>query len=514
MSGGVDSSVSAALLKEQGCEVVGVFIKVWQPSGEKFASACTWREDRRDAMRVAAELEIPLITLDLEKEYKQSVVDYLVNEYKLGRTPNPDVMCNREIKFGAFYKWAMEHGADFVATGHYAQIGLTPTLSKGEGGNSNPLPFGEGAGGGAELGFRTADKKFYRVLQEQALEMRRKPTLAEKKIWEKLRKDSNGFHFRRQHIIDKFIVDFVCLEKSLIIEIDGDVHDYQIERDQERTNRLEVLGFKIIRFKNEEVLSDIDTVLMKIKEALEEASPQPPPKERGGIQTPSLLGRGQGEGLNLAKLRISKDSAKDQTYFLWTLTPEILTHTLFPIGGYEKSEVRKLAKKFNLPTAEKKDSQGLCFVGKIDFKDFLKEFINEVPGDVINEKGEKIGAHDGAMFYTLGERHGFTITAKTPDDKPYYIVAKDVDKNTLTVSEKINLTKPAKQIKLININWTGEAPTENKKLMVQIRYHGELYPCTLDGSTVTFLIESPLVAPGQSCVLYDNDVCLGGGVIA
>lgn len=353
MSGGVDSSVSAALLKEQGYGVVGVFIKVWQPFdsahgkpfSEKFASSCTWREDRRDAMRVAAQLEISLITLDLEKEYKQSVVDYLVDEYKLGRTPNPDVMCNREIKFGAFYKWAMEHGADFVATGHYARC-------------------------------------------------------------------KNG------------------------------------------------------------------------------------------------------------ALKVSKDRAKDQTYFLWTLTPEILTHTLFPIGGYEKSEVRKLAKKFKLPTAKKKDSQGLCFMGKINFKDFLKEFIKEVPGDVINEGGEKIGTHDGAMFYTLGERHGFTITTKTPDDKPYYITAKNVEKNTLTVSHEIKghrMSSNLGEINLININWTGEAPEANKKLQAQIRYHGKLYPCTVsqgDTLTVTFLNEIPLVAQGQSCVLYDNGICLGGGVIA
>mgnify|MGYP001601660727 FL=1 len=373
MSGGVDSSVAAALLKVQNFEVVGVFIKVWQPSGEKFASACTWRDERRDAMRVAGQLEIPLVTLDLEKEYKKSVVDYLVSEYKLGRTPNPDVMCNREIKFGAFYKWAREHGADYIVTGHYA-----------------------------------------------------------------IRSDDDfSAHGRRGEFAIK--------------------------------------------------------------------------------SSPELL--------------ISRDRTKDQTYFLWTLTLEILAHTLFPIGGYKKSDVRKLAKKFKLPTAEKKDSQGLCFVGKIDFKDFLKEFIIEKSGDVLNEKGEKIGEHNGAMFYTLGERHGFTIIKKTPDDKAYYVIAKDIQKNTLTVSHKIKgHPMSSKIIRLKDINWiNGKAPKPDKKLQAQIRYHGEFYSCKLtprfdlkgqgDASTgrtsgaITFLKEVPLVAPGQSCVIYDGEICLGGGVV-
>ena len=261
LSGGVDSSVSAALLKEHGYEVVGVFIKVWQPPFLE----CTWKEDRLDAMRVAAQLDIPFMTFDLEKEYKESIVDYMVAEYKAGRTPNPDVMCNKTIKFGAFLEKAKEMGADFVATGHYAQ---------------------------------------------------------------------------------------------------------NVEKDGEQ-------------------------YLLK-----------------------------------------GNDNEKDQSYFLWTLTQAQLKYILFPIGEHKKSEVRKLAEKFDLITATKKDSQGLCFIGKLDMKDFLKEFIEEKRGDVLNTDGAVIGYHDGAVYYTLGQRRGFIITQKTPEDIPYYVVAKDIEQNTITVSHK------------------------------------------------------------------------------
>lgn len=338
MSGGVDSSVSAALLKKAGYDVTGVFIKVWQPDW----ITCTWKEDRLDAMRVAAKLEIPFITLDLEKEYKEEVVDYMIREYKAGRTPNPDVMCNRFVKFGGFFNWAMKQGADFVATGHYAQI-------------------------------------------------------------------------------------------------------------------------------------------------------------KGG------------------KLIAGEDSNKDQTYFLWTLTQEQISKTLFPVGNIEKPEVRKLAKKFNLPNAEKKDSQGLCFIGKIDIKDFLSHYMESKKGNVLNEKGEVIGEHDGAFFFTIGERHGFTITEKTPHDEPYYVISKDIEKNTITVANKNvegNLPNGISKITLTEVNWNqGEALT-GKKLTGRTRYRAELQEITFtDEKTVTFSTPQSTISPGQSLVIYDGNVCLGGGVI-
>ena len=346
LSGGVDSSVSAALLKKQGYDVVGVFIKVWQPEFVK----CDWREDRLDAMRVCAKLDIPFMDLDLEEIYKKEVFDYMIKEYKSGRTPNPDVMCNKSIKFGGFLKFALENGADFVATGHYAR-----------------------------------NKKN-----------------------------------------DKY------------------------------------------------------------------------------------------------KLLKGVDDNKDQSYFLWTITQERLKHILFPVGELEKPQVRKLAKKFDLLTAEKKDSQGLCFVGMIEMKDFLKKFLPEKKGDVLNEEGKVIGYHDGAYYFTYGQRHGFTITEKTPDDKPYFVVKKDVDKNTITVSQKLKENKnyDKKEIIINNVNWIlGEIPDLNKKYQGRIRYRQPLQNCKIYNTQSTeefkIVFDEPQksVSAGQSLVLYDGDICIGGGVI-
>ncbi|MEN9621774.1 MAG: hypothetical protein RLZZ67_208 [Candidatus Parcubacteria bacterium] len=345
MSGGVDSSVSAALLKEQGFDVTGVFIKVWQPDWFE----CTWREDRLDAMRVAIELGIPFLTLDLEKEYKKEVVDYMISEYKAGRTPNPDVMCNRHVKFGGFFKWAIEQGADYVATGHYAQV-------------------------------RTTD--------------------------------------------------------------------------------------------------------------------------------------------GVTQLLSGVDQGKDQSYFLWTLTADELSKTLFPVGGMPKSETRKLAQKFNLPTAEKKDSQGLCFIGKVNIREFLTHYIKAERGDVLNEGGEVIGNHDGAIFLTLGERHGFTITEKTPDDKPYYITARDITKNTITVSHKspdglLDIEK--KEYSLASVSWISGEPLSGKIYTARVRHLGELLPCHIEpvasGEVEVGFITPLIVASGQSIVVYEGETCLGGGIV-
>lgn len=345
LSGGVDSSVSAALLLRAGYAVTGVFIKAWSPDWME----CTWREDRRDAMRVCAHLQIPFQTLDLEAEYKRDVVDTMLSEYKAGRTPNPDVLCNTHIKFGAFYNWARKMGADYVATGHYAQV-----------------------------------------------------------------------------------------------------------------------------FQKDESYS----------------------------------------------LCSGNDAAKDQVYFLWTLHQEQLQHTFFPVGAMQKGEVRALAQKYGLPTATKKDSQGLCFIGKISMKDFLKHYIDELPGAVLDEKGNPIGHHTGAVFYTIGERHGFVVTKKTSNDTPYYVVAKDILKNTITVSEKKqdndNL-KNLKKVTLSNTHWISQTPDPTKKYTCQIRYHGEKIECSISfekGQTViSFKDAHEGVSVGQSLVLYDSHQCLGGGII-
>jgi tRNA-specific 2-thiouridylase len=292
-------------------------------------------------MRVAAKLGIDFKTLDLSDEYKKDVADYMISEYQAGRTPNPDVMCNKYIKFGAFFDWAIQNGADFVATGHYAQI--------------------------------QTDKKG-------------------------------------------------------------------------------------------------------------------------------------------AKLLTARDSSKDQSYFLWTLGQKQLPQTIFPIGTYKKSKVRKLAKKFSLPVATKKDSQGICFLGDVNLKDFLSHYIEEKKGDVLNMSGEVIGQHDGAMFLTIGQRHGFTITRKTPEDGRLFIVAKNLEKNTVTVSNQIkkNTNADARQIILKDVNWISVF--KKGKYQCRFRYRQNLIPCeVLDEQTV--LVEVGSVPEGQSLVVYDGDVCLGGGVI-
>jgi tRNA-specific 2-thiouridylase len=350
VSGGVDSSVSAALLKDQGYYVVGVFMRTWQPDWIE----CTWTDERRDAMRVCAHLDIPFVELDLEKEYKEGVADYMISEYRSGRTPNPDVMCNREVKFGGFLKWALEKGADYIATGHY---------------------------------------------------------------------------------VDRLV---------------------------------------------------------------------------DAVGTVTML-RGN-------------DAQKDQSYFLWTLEQEQLRYVRFPIGNIPKSKVRKLAKQYNLPTATKKDSQGICFIGEIDMKDFLGHYIDEQPGEVVNVFGNKIGTHKGSLFYTISERHGFTINPqyKGTNDKPYYVIAKDLELNTITVSqepEKNQGTK--KKVSLIDIVDNKNHLKKGMILQVQIRYRGQVknikildINCEQKTAEIEFFESDATLAAGQSVVFYREQECLGGGILA
>ncbi|MBP9852073.1 MAG: tRNA 2-thiouridine(34) synthase MnmA [Candidatus Pacebacteria bacterium] len=349
LSGGVDSSVAAHLLKKQGYNVVGVYMRTWQPDFIE----CTWRDEKRDAMRVAAHLDIPFVFMDVSHEYEQMVAAKMISEYKKGRTPNPDVLCNRDIKFGVFLKHALRHGADFIATGHYAQV-----------------------------------------------------------------------------------------------------HEEKIKH---------------------------------------------------------TLSRG-------------KDPAKDQAYFLWMLSEDELSRTLFPLGNMKKTEVRKLAAKIGLPTAEKKDSQGICFIGNINMKDFLLNYIEPQKGNVLDEKGEVIGDHEGAAFYTIGERHGFTILNHTPNDLPCYIVGKDAAKNTITVSHS-NPFELEKKISAVNNTFfltdtNFRQFIDPKKIYtVESRYHGEKGTAMIRqmaGNTAeVILVSSPgPVVSGQSFVVYDKNVCVGGGVIS
>ncbi|HEX9608793.1 MAG TPA: tRNA 2-thiouridine(34) synthase MnmA [Candidatus Paceibacterota bacterium] len=350
LSGGVDSSVSAALLKASGYNVIGVFIKVWQPD----FLTCTWREDRLDAMRVCASLEIPFKTYDFESEYKRDVVDYMISEYRKGRTPNPDVMCNTHIKFDAFLNRALAESAAYIATGHYAQV-----LSA------------------------------------------------------------------------------------------GDTYE----------------------------------------------------------------------------LREAVDGNKDQSYFLWGLSQQVLKRTLFPVGALTKQEVRAYARKFNLTTAEKRESQGLCFLGKLDMQDFLGHFMKGRHGAVLDEQGNTVGSHSGALFYTLGQRHGFTVRSTFGKA---YVVAKDLENNTIVVSNDEALAHRARDrrgVSLSQVNWVaGIIPKSGQQMWCRSRYRQQLTPCVLaegKGNTacVTFPQTKPIVPPGQSLVLYGEmsrntqRQLLGGGII-
>lgn len=391
MSGGVDSSLSAYLLKEAGYDVTGVFIRVWQPEGGN----CGWKDERRDAMCVAAKLDIPFQTLDFSDKYKEEVVDYMISEYKAGRTPNPDVMCNRHVKFGSFLQEALKQGADYVATGHYAK-------------NIYSEKTGEKAG----------------------------------------KKVGSG-----------------------------------------------------------------------------------------------IKGRGAYE------LYESDDKNKDQSYFLWTLTQKDLQNVLFPIGHLQKSEVRAIAERAGLPVFDKKDSQGVCFIGHLDMKEFLREHIKVKKGKVLDSEGKVIGEHDGAALYTEGERHGFTIfnigngidgvgnkekNIKSAKNKgthtePHYIILKNIQKNTITavpesaIKQKLN-EQTSDTIGLANVSWVRGTPDLTKKYEARIRYRQEKQTCTLEkiqrksgslANSFRLVFDKPQkgMAEGQSAVIYDGEVCVGGGIL-
>ena len=339
LSGGVDSAVSAALLKERGHRVVGAFIRIALPG-----DPCTAGADRIDAMRVAAHLEIPFVEIDLSKEYEQRVFEASIGGFEKGETPNPDILCNREIKFGLFYEWARSQGADFIATGHYAQA-----------------------------------------------------------------KDG-----------------------ALLAGADPD---------------------------------------------------------------------------------------KDQSYFLWSVSEDALLRTLFPVGDKVKVEVRALAKKFGLPNATRPDSQGLCFLGPISVSDMLERELELSPGAVLNEAGETVGEHEGAARYTLGQRHGFTLTEQGPEmsrfdsthRKPHYVIGKNLEKNTITVSTERFPQKASKTaVMLREENWIGTAP--EGRYAARYRYRQALIPAEVRDSTV-LLHEPHFVPRGQSLVLYDGERCLGGGIV-
>lgn len=337
MSGGVDSSLTAALLVEQGHDVTGVYMKNW--TQDLPGMKCPWADDLADAKRVAVQLGIDFKVFDFETEYRQKVVEYMIDEYKAGRTPNPDIMCNQEVKFKLFLDAAIEDGADMIATGHYARV------------------------------------------------------------------------------------------------------------DQ-------------------------------------------------GV------------------LKMAADTNKDQTYFLYRVTHEAMKRTLFPLGEYTKPEVRELAKERGLYTAAKKDSQGICFVGKVGIREFLSQYVDQKPGEIVDKQtGKVLGHHDGAIFYTLGQRHGLDLGGGLP----YYVVGKDMDKNEVYVTTDLNDGSLWKtNVELHSVHWIGETPVGGT-YKIRIRHRAPLVDAALEingeKATVTLQDQQRAVASGQSMVIYDGDVCLGGGIV-
>lgn len=345
MSGGVDSSVTAALLLEQGYKVTGVFMKNWAQDLPGFK--CPWREDLADAKRVAVQLGIPFKIYDFQTEYKHKVVDYMIAEYEAGNTPNPDILCNQEVKFKLFLETALEDGADLIATGHYARV----------------------------------------VTSEEE-----------------------------------------------------------------------------------------------------------------------------------AELHKAVDDNKDQTYFLYRVTSEALSKTLFPLGELTKPEVRKKAAELGLITAAKKDSVGICFVGEIGIKEFLQNFVTTEPGNVVErESGKVVGKHEGALFYTIGQRHGLNIGG----GMPYYVVGKDIAKNEVYVTTNLNDEVLWQSTFIVtNTHWIVSAHEKlatNAQLQVRTRHRAPLVPCKLkkhaDGYEVMLSEQIRAITPGQSAVFYKDELCLGGGVI-
>lgn len=383
LSGGVDSSVTAYLLKEQGYEVIGMFMKNWHDDSVTISNECPWLDDSNDAMIVAQHLGIPFQAIDLSVEYKQRIVDYMFAEYQSGRTPNPDVLCNREIKFDIFLKAALKLGADYVATGHYARRG-----------------------------------------------------------------------------------------------------------------EIEINGKKVYQ------------------------------------------------------LLAGKDPNKDQSYFLCQLTQEQLSRALFPIGELLKSEVREIAKKAGLATAEKKDSQGLCFIGKVHLPDFLQQKLLPKKGKAIEiaadasvfkngkshtdiehltepfkltpDLGKVIGEHNGAHYYTIGQRKGLNIGGKP---KPMFIIGTDTEKNVIYMGmgeDHPGLHRKGLFIPTADEHWVRPDLAlkngEQRNYMARIRYRQKLEPCTLhkkeNGLYIIFETPQKAITPGQFAAWYEGEELIGSGVIS
>jgi len=374
MSGGVDSSVAALLMKNEGYEVIGVFMKCFSDTKDPLTGECNWRGERRMAAKIASLLDIPLHTVDFEKEYKSLIIKEMINSYKKGITPNPDVDCNNKVKFPLLWKVAKKYKCDYLVTGHYARVRRGDFLKK--------CP----------------------------------PTRSE---------------------------------------------------------------------------------------SLDEAAPS--------RELP---------GMNYKLLR-AKAENKDQSYFLYRLNQNDLSHTIFPIGNYTKDEVREIARKNKFPNFDKKGTSGICFIGNINVKNYLKKQIKPKKGKILDPEGNVIGEHDGIYFYTVGERigprHGIEFEKKGDDKKlvrKWYVARKNVKKNELVLAPEGHVLNFRKEIVVKDLHLISEKELP-LKVNVRIRHVGELLPAVYSKSRSKIILDKAItgVSEGQAIVFYKGEICVGGGVI-
>ncbi|MDR0956130.1 MAG: tRNA-specific 2-thiouridylase [Candidatus Nomurabacteria bacterium] len=483
LSGGVDSSVAAALLKNDGYDVVGVYMKNW--TADTPGAICPWAADLASAKRVAVELDIPFKVYDFQKDYKEKVVDYMLAEYAAGRTPNPDIMCNEEIKFKLFLDCALADGADYIATGHYAKC---------------------------------------------------------------------ESHFAK-----------------------GDFTNLDQERETPNKSAIAARTNYGLRLSGEILSDDVENSKYSAKFPRENArlGGRNSAEWRRG-QNAEDFSQDQNDNRPISHNQLCRAACpgKDQTYFLYRISQRALDHTLFPLGNFKtKNDVRKAAQKFGLASARRPESMGICFVGEVGLRDFLSQYFDEQPGDIIDvQTGQPVGRHSGAIFYTIGQRHGLNIGGGLP----YYVVGKNMAKNQVLVSRNIgdrNFWKkeiqigdvilrqpldPAKtyQVRLRhrgrlidaeicqadfvarpNLSWSfGEIlPGEAKNFQLPSRAIASAAPAgktwasaperrmagagdratVKAGQILKITLSQPerAVAPGQSAVIYDGEICLGGGVV-
>ncbi len=430
MSGGVDSSLTAALLVEQGYDVTGVYMKNW--TTDLPGMKCPWADDLADAKRVAVRLGIDFKVFDFENDYKHKVVEYMIDEYKNGRTPNPDIMCNQEVKFKLFLEAAIEDGADMIATGHYARVSYTGDLAF----DSN----------------------------------------------ERLRAETNKG--------PDSLLDSGCR-----CSFDSNTQSLDNKLSSITQSSNDVLAFE----------EPLETESDKASGPSSGAARSCSDKVETSIRQVKCL-----SGL----LKRAVDDNKDQTYFLYRVTGKALARTLFPIGEFTKPVVRQMAADRGLVTAAKKDSQGICFVGQVGIREFLSQYVEQKPGDIIDRNSNKVlGRHDGAIFYTIGQRHGLDLGGGLP----YYVVGKDMSKNEVYVTTDLNNNALWRQeIKLSQVHWINDGPIAGN-YQIRIRHRATLIAADLSydsDDVILKLSESErAIAAGQSVVVYDDQICLGGGIV-